>query len=512
MSDWTGGYVAEIGYTHGYYTELNPLRMRLAFLNAGYAFPEAGTACELGFGQGVSINVHAAASETRWYGTDFNPSQAGFAQELAAASGAGVKLYDQAFDEFCARPDLPDFDFIALHGIWSWISDANRQVIADFIRRKLKVGGVVYISYNTQPGWAAMVPLRSLLTEHAQLMAAPGEGIVPRIDASLDFADKVLKSGALYGRVNPHVAERLGALKEQNRQYLAHEYFNQDWMPMSFSSLRNWLEGAKLSYACSAHFLDHVDALNLSREQQGLLKDIPDRMFRETVRDFMVNSQFRRDYWVRGARQISMVQRIESMRELRFVMATPRDGVTLKVTGVVGEADMKEAIYKPILDCFAGYRVLSFKELEQAVKPAGVVFEALVQALMILVYKGILHPAQSEAAIKAALPAARRLNRKLCEQARHSDAVTAMVSPVTGGAINMNRVDKLFLLGLATGAKDPEALGRFVIDNLALSGARMLKDGKPLDTPQTELDEAVRLANGLGEKMLPLLKSLRIEC
>jgi len=26
MSDWTAGYVADIGYTYGYYTELNPLR------------------------------------------------------------------------------------------------------------------------------------------------------------------------------------------------------------------------------------------------------------------------------------------------------------------------------------------------------------------------------------------------------------------------------------------------------------------------------------------------------
>jgi hypothetical protein len=28
------------------------------------------------------------------FGTDFNPSQAGFAQELAAASGAGAQLFD----------------------------------------------------------------------------------------------------------------------------------------------------------------------------------------------------------------------------------------------------------------------------------------------------------------------------------------------------------------------------------------------------------------------------------
>lgn len=512
MSDWTGGYVAEIGYTHGYYAELNPLRIKLAFLNSGIVYPEAGAACELGFGQGVSANVHAAASVTRWYGTDFNPSQAGFAQELAAASGADVQLYDQAFDEFCTRTDLPDFDFIALHGIWSWISDANRQVIVDFIRRKLKVGGVLYISYNTQPGWAAMVPLRNLLAEHAQLMAAPGEGIVPRIDASLEFAEKVLKSGALYGRINQHVVGRLGQLKEQNRQYLAHEYFNQDWMPMSFSDMRGWLEEAKLSYACSAHYLDHIDMLNLTAEQQQVLNDVPDRMFRETVRDFMINSQFRRDYWVRGARQLNMVQRVEGLRKLRFAMVTPRELVTLKVKGIIGEADMSAAIYEPILDRFDGYRVLSFKELEEGVKPAGIGLDALVQALMILVSKNVLQPAQEERAIESAVPASRRLNRMLCEQARYSDAVTAMASPVTGGAINMSRIDKLLLLSLATGSRDQEASARFVIGNLALGGSRLVKEGKVLDSPQAEFDESLRLTAGFNEKLLPMLKSLRIEC
>jgi hypothetical protein len=60
MIDWTSGYVADIGYTFGYYEELNPGRVRLAFLNQGLVFPEVGAACELGFGQGLSANFHAA--------------------------------------------------------------------------------------------------------------------------------------------------------------------------------------------------------------------------------------------------------------------------------------------------------------------------------------------------------------------------------------------------------------------------------------------------------------------
>jgi SAM-dependent methyltransferase len=228
---WTSGYVADIGYTYGYYNELNPLRVKPAFLNNGLVFPEVSTACELGFGQGLSANLHAAAGTTQWWGTDFNPSQAGFARDLAAVSGSGARLYDDAFADFTNRPDLPAFDYIGIHGIWSWISDDNRQVLVDFVRRKLAVGGVLYISYNTLPGWAAFAPMRHLMTEHSEIIGAEGSGIVSRIDGAIEFAQKLQKTNPLFSRANPLVGDRIKKIKDQNRHYLAHEYFNKSGIP-----------------------------------------------------------------------------------------------------------------------------------------------------------------------------------------------------------------------------------------------------------------------------------------
>ena len=510
MSNWTGGYVADIAYTHGYYPELNPLRIRLAFLQSGHAIPATGTACELGFGQGISTNLHAAASVTRWYGTDFNPSQAGFAQELAAASGASAQLYDEAFAQFCARADLPDFDFIGLHGIWSWISDENRGVITDFIRRKLKVGGVVYISYNTQPGWAAMAPLRDLLVEHSELMGVPGTGIVPRIDASLDFAERVFKSGALYGRANPNVVGRLEALKTQNRNYLAHEYFNRDWVPMSFSRIKGWLEEAKLSFACSAHALDHVDAINLTPEQQQLLADVPDPMFRETVRDFLVNSQFRRDYWVRGPRTLSVLERVELLRKERFVLVAPRDTVTMTVTGTRGAAAMHEDVYLPILDILQDHRIHTLHDIERALEGKADL-AGIMQAMLILVGKNAVNPVHDDAAIEAAARQCQRLNRRLCLQARYSDAVSALASPVTGGGVRVSRIDQLLMLAHAEAPDNPVAWARFVLQVVHAQDQRLLVEGKAPESIEAELDEARRQTLDFQARRLPIMKALRIQ-
>ena len=113
MVDWTSGYISDIDYTYGYYPELNPLHTKLAFLNAGILTPSNNLhACELGYGQGLSVNIHAAASSALWTGTDFNPSQAGYAQELASASQSNAQLYDEAFADFTQRNELPDFDYI----------------------------------------------------------------------------------------------------------------------------------------------------------------------------------------------------------------------------------------------------------------------------------------------------------------------------------------------------------------------------------------------------------------
>ena len=241
MTSWSAGYMADIGYIYGYYPELNPLRSRLGLLHNGFVCPQFATACELGFGQGLSSNFHAAASSTKWYGNDFNPAQAGFARELANVCESGANLSDEAFAEFVAREDLPDFDFIGLHGIWSWVSDTNRHLIVDFVRRKLKVGGVLYVSYNTLPGWAAFAPMRHLMTQHVASQNAAGRGVAPSIKDALAFAGRLLEANPLYTQVNPSVSERLDKLKDLNVHYLAHEYFNRDWHPMHFATMKEWL-------------------------------------------------------------------------------------------------------------------------------------------------------------------------------------------------------------------------------------------------------------------------------
>ncbi len=510
MSHWAEGYLTDIGYTYGYYTELNPVRIRLAFLAAGLNPPEIGTACELGFGQGMSINMHAAASVVDWHGTDFNPSQASFAKHLATISGNGAKLYDQSFQEFCSRTDLPDFDYIGLHGIWSWISDQNRTIIVDFLRRKLKIGGVLYISYNTLPGWSSFAPLRHLMSEHASVFGASGRGVLKNISSALDFTGKLLDAKPGYLRATPLAAERFSTIKTQNKSYLAHEYFNKDWMPMYFSAMADWLAPAKLSYACSTHLVDHVDGVNLTPEQSQLMATSPDPMFRETIRDFMVNQQFRRDYWVKGPQKLPGLELSEMLGEMRFILVQHRSDIALKVIGALGEASMTESVYEPVLDLMADHKPRSLFEMEAELKSAGTTPAQLREIAIILTGGGQLALVQDDQAASKARKVTDSLNQYVMSRARGGHDFTHLASPVIGGGVPVNRFQQLFLQSMRDGRKKPAEWAEATWQNLVQQGQKILKDGKALESNDDNIAELNEQAVSFQNKNLPVLKALQI--
>ena len=542
MSDWTDGYVAEINYTYGYYGELNPLRMAAPLLNSGLLPPAIGTACELGFGQGICVNIHAAASGVRWYGTDFNPTHAAFAQSLAAASGSGAQLFDQSFVEFCARTDLPEFDYIALHGIWSWISQENRQIIVDFIRRKLKVGGLVYVSYNCQPGYAAMLPFRDLMMLHAEVMFGQGRGIVARIDGALDFADKLLALNPIFALTNPTIAERTRAIMGLSRHYLAHEFFNRDWQPVLFADMVESLAPAKLSYAGSAHYLDHVEALNLTPEQQKFLADIPDALFRQSARDFIVNQQFRRDYWVKGARRLQALEQAEAIRRIRIMLLAARGDVTFTVSGALGQREMTRNVYEAILDALGEREPKTIGDIERTLAGAGVGLSIIFEAVMVLAGKGDIVLVQEDERQEQAKPHCDRLNLAILDKARGGGELQFLASPVTGGGVGLTRFYQLFMLvdtaegwplacdsarGEAMRSSEPPIsgdcpsgddlkafsvgdLGEAKLEQIAAQGHRVLREGKPLEAAQDNLAELSTEAREFIDKRLPMLQALKM--
>jgi hypothetical protein len=279
---------------------------------------------------------------------------------------------------------------------------------------------------------------------------------------------------------------------------------------MHFAAMAEWLEPAKVQYACSAHYLDQVDAINLTADQINFLQEIPDPMFRETTRDFMVNQQFRRDYWVKGLRNLNPFEQAEQIRQLRVVLVTHRPDVSLKASGALGEASMSEDVYAPILDFLADHKPRSLGQIEQAVKEKGVRFAQVLQAALVLSGQGHLFSVQDDVVTNKAKKQCDKLNQHLYAKARGSSDVSYVASPVTGGGVSVGRFQQLFLLALSNGKKQPADWVQFVWQVLQAQGQKLVKEGTTLETAEENLSELTAQAITFAEKQLPILKALQI--
>jgi SAM-dependent methyltransferase len=513
MADASGSR-PDLGYTFGYYRELSPGLIDLALLLAGLEPPPRGPMryLELGFGQGLSVNIHAAASPGEYWGEDFNPDHAANAGAWAAASGAKATFTAESFAEFAARGDLPEFDYIVLHGIWSWVPEASHQVLLDIVRRKLKPGGVVYVSYNAQPGWTEVMPLRHLMALVAGTDGTGGEAAPEAIDKAFAFAGKLHAAGADFFAAHPGLKRRLDAIAGLSRNHLAHDHFNPTWTPMYFAEVQARFAEAGLAFATTASLLDQLDALNLTREQSDLLAELPTTLERESVRDFLVNQTFRRDLFVREARRLSPQERGERLARLRIALTVDPDAVVYELAGEGEEVALTEALYAPIVAALAaeggGPKPIAalFAEPGVARLPPGLV----VDAITVLVGSGRAHPAQSEVAVEAARPACRRLNAALIARAETRGEVRWLASPVIGAGVRVSRMEQLFLAARAGGSAEPAAWAGEVDAIFRREGLAVTQAGRVLEDEAESRAELTRLAEGFAAARLPLMVRLGV--
>jgi len=513
MQHWTSGYVEGLDYTHGFYRELTPALLALAALSRGQRFNLAAPHlkyCELGCGQGFSLNLLAAANPgIEFHANDFNPAHIAGARSLASEAGLkNVHFYEHAFADFADEPALPadGFDIIALHGIYSWVSAENRRHVIDFVARKLKPGGLVYVSYNALPGWAAAMPLRRILVDSAARQAGP---IGPRIDEALAFADSLLKAEAGYFRQNSAVGSRLGSMMPMSRNYLAHEYFNRDWTPFYFEDVAAELSSAKLSYLGTVNLLDHVDEISLTEGQQKLLQAETDPLRRETLRDFLVNELFRKDLFAKGALPHTFRSACGVWLETRFALSVARAQVPPTIKGARGRIELHEASYTPILDAFAGGPI-TIRELLTRGGGLGMSWEQVTRALTVLVGAGHLQPCLPEEGEDLRVESCRAFNLAVCKRAEDSEDLQFLASPVTGGGLFLDRFEQLFLLAIGEGLREPGQWAGLAWRILGPQGQRLLKDGKPLETAEENIAELCARAEKFAEVRLPVCEQLKI--
>lgn len=465
------GYVANVAFEPNYRPEQSPPLLRL--ITGGTTAAGRGLRyLDLGFGMGTTLNVHAAACPGEYWGCDINPLHVDAAEDLARCAGTGVRALRTSFAGLLERGDLPDFDIVVAHGVWSWVSEANREVIVRLLQRHLAPGGLFCMNSLVLPRAAETLPFQRLMRLHKRRGGSSNSGDLSA--SGLAFASLLQRMGAMYFRPDSGSGRLLEAVQRADAGYIAHEYLNENWHPALFADTAAALARAGLRFAASADPLNNCEELRYTARQRAVLDAIDDPALRETSKDFLRPKWQRYDVFVKGDRNFRP-QRLRIARETRFVLAVP-SAVALsdEHPAADGPVNFDGSPIREIVMALAteGHRPRSFGELVETMGSAGGE-DAVARALMLLIDHDAVHPVHDPAPARETIEACRRLNGEIAKRACDGDEIAVLASPIAGHGVPIPRVQRLCLLAIQQGARSVEAWAQFAQSALRADGATL---------------------------------------
>jgi predicted O-methyltransferase YrrM len=293
-------YVTDVAYLRNFVEDLGPAKLRLVAALNGFSPPPARgfRYCELGCGNGDTIATLAAANpDAQFVGIDVNPEHVAFAQGLADKGDVGnVRFLERDFADMLGD-DLPRFHYVGAHGVLSWVSAEKRKALLAFASSHLEAGGLLTVSYNALPGWAALEPLRRLFLDTT---AGIQGSTLDRARHALTAAQMLADAGADYFTQNPTARTMLEAARKGGLQYVAHEYFHSHFSPMYFTDVAREMAESDLYFVGQLPLYLNYPDLCIPPSALEAFKGITDRIVLERLKDFAVNEFFRRDVYVKG--------------------------------------------------------------------------------------------------------------------------------------------------------------------------------------------------------------------
>lgn len=183
-----------------------------------------------------------------------------------------------------------EFDYILVHGVFSWVPSAVQDKILELCSRQLAPQGTAYISYNTYPGWHFRGMIRDVMAYHGQFFDTPQRQL-NEARALVNFLSKSVPT-----EKNPYgmlLSRELKLLQDKQDYYLFHEYLEDINDPLYFHQFMQRATSHGLQYLGESDF-SSMSASNFPPHVERLLRHVSDDTIRmEQYMDFVRNRMFR---------------------------------------------------------------------------------------------------------------------------------------------------------------------------------------------------------------------------
>lgn len=292
MNDVLRASYDELPYESHAFAQTHPDRLSVIARIFGMrpAGLDACTVLEIGCGTGANLIPMAATMPgAQFLGVDLSPRQieAGNAR-IAELGLTNIELRTADISEI--KEDLPVFNFIVAHGVFSWVPPNVQEAILWICSRKLSSDGVAYVSYNTYPGWRMRGTIRDAMMYHARQFKDP-KVQAQQARALLDFLAKSAPGeNTAYSQLLRSEVEELRKLPDA---YIYHDHLEVYNTPVYFHQFIDLAGQHGLQYLGDAELATMLLSNFSSETQETLRRIAPDLVRGEQFMDFLRNRQFR---------------------------------------------------------------------------------------------------------------------------------------------------------------------------------------------------------------------------
>lgn len=501
--DWMRGYLADGGYTYGFYAETTPARLRLAGLLHGQLLPKRQFRyLDAGCGQGVNLIMAAACHpDSEFVGIDFMPEHIAHGRRLAAEAGLkNVTFIEGDFIELAKNTAaLGEFDYAVCHGISTWIGPDVKAGLFKLIGQVLKPGGVFYNSYNTLPGWGTMSAFQKMVLMNNKTMPAR-----KAIEATLAQFEALEQAKSRVFSTLPTLSQRLKNLRGKDPSYLVQEYNNAYWNPVYVTDMISDMAAVKLQWLGTAT-LTEIPEATLPEGLRTAMQAAPTVAMREQLRDIGLDQSFRRDLYIKGQVAHWRDELASARRELRVAVnelaKLPEGEADFVFQGGAVSPQGNRTYYLSILDHVrAAPSGLSLGEL-QAHYPK-LSMDTLLMSLSMLIHSGFLYycPVEDQAVTS------RTLTQAMVSAVLKGAPYKAVLMPRNTTVMGLNDTDWALLDACLRELPQPKWADH-LLACLKARGVSLAKKGVAVTDP-AEVDTMVkRLVTEFAEGKLRQLKA-----
>ena len=217
-----------------------------------------------------------------------------------------IKILKKELDEL--KNLEGQFDFIILNRCYSWINPDLRRIIWGFCQSHLSKNGIIFLNFNSLPGWAELLSLRRLIQfrikgiDDLETAKSEIQKFLPAFSKMVTPPENIGKFSEFFKDEVNHI---LSLIDSDREQIFFEDFFKDENHPVYFSQLIQ--EAADFDFK----FLSNCDLSNADRSDlpanvlqllQNKSKDLPE--FEQYI-DFFVNQTFREILLCRNSLEIN---------------------------------------------------------------------------------------------------------------------------------------------------------------------------------------------------------------